>query len=89
MVARIKPPRKRATIGRPYNEIPNSLVGASIARPHKNDVTFLCNGGSKPPPYDETSQIFLKGKGFPKGKTCAEFCEGKIQTGLPLGVVLL
>ncbi len=28
-------------------------------------------------------------KGFPKGKTCAEFCAGKIQTRLLLGVVLL
>ncbi len=28
-------------------------------------------------------------KGIPKGKTCAEFCEGKIQTCCHLGVILL
>ena len=30
----------------------------------------------------------LNRKGFPKGKTCAEFCAGKIQIGFLLGVIL-
>ena len=37
---------KRASNARPYKSVSKYLVGATIGRPHNNDVTLLWNGGS-------------------------------------------
>ena len=47
---------KRASNARPYTSVSKYLVGATIGRPPQNDITFLWNGGSKPPPYTVASQ---------------------------------
>ena len=66
---------KRATNGRPYKRISNILVGASIARPHKNDVTFLLNGGSKPPPYGATFSAHRNKKTPSRALFYYKFCQ--------------
>ena len=50
--------------------------------------TEKSNGESRTPvPTIEHIEASHNRKGFPKGKTCAEFCVGKIQARCPLGVL--
>ena len=60
LVARRSVVQFRATNGRPYDV--NKIY--KIA----NRVCAGADGGSKPPPYNKTSQSFLNPKGVPKGE---------------------
>ena len=48
----------RAANGRPYEDVQNSIVGATIGRPFGRKVTSFMRGGSKPPPYEQRAEDF-------------------------------
>ena len=65
-----------------------SFGGSRGCRSLQINVRSTFGRGGVSPPLPRSVQAFPQNrKGNPKGKTCAGFCLGKIQTGLPLGAL--
>ena len=69
---------------------PTTPSPAVTPHPVSSSLCFAQPTAQPPSPEGKARQRYkasMNRKGNPKGKTCAEFCVGKIQTRCPLGVL--